>query len=489
MTKLASVFIVLLVLTVIAVGLTVFYENVSGSHHTAIRQQDYEISQRRRTEDNVPYSNKTYVALFDTPGQQGSGLRALSVFQCMLGSIYNHFYIVEPKIQNSHVAGVAKGEGGLNFSSLFDLNAFNLESRKAGYPEMVTMDEFAAHGPKYIIYIQVSFLRNFRKVLWKAERDAKNQSCFQHSNAEKSFNRYRSGVTKAEQDTSKVKSEHCIVRVIQLPAIRPITLSAKVKANTISRTSIYDFIFDEWSPTEVTLVFSAWTNKLYLPVDTPLHGVDCALDYAEYETKIQFQPSERLSQDAKEYEEMFLGGQNKVAVMLRVERTVKNYLKERKPSANSNKPSNLKECFQQVLNSSKTILSTTNTKLKPVVTLDLDKFGTGSYHNLDRTTKELSRKALMDLYDNQWSVNDWQKSFTQVIDRKVDRSYIAALQKTLASRADCLVLMGGGSFQAFAVQEYLDYHRNSKEHCIELVCVMTHDNSEVQKTISFHSGK
>ena len=53
----------------------------------------------------------------------------------------------------------------------------------------------------------------------------------------------------------------------------------------------------------------------------------------------------------------------------------------------------------------------------------------------------------------------------------MDKGYIAALQRVLASRADCLVLVGDGDFQAMDVLDFMQYH-NSKE-CIHVVCDKT----------------
>ena len=233
----------------------------------------------------------------------------------------------------------------------------------------------------------------------------------------------------------------------------------------------------------MTIIFSDWSNKLYMFVDAPLHRIDCARSYAEYEHKSQFQPSAQLSADAKRYEDLFLGGKNRLAIMLRVERTVYNYLNEQSHFTDRTQPQTLNDCFNEVLSSSQAILKDAK-GLKPVVTIDIfNTSGTDTYIHLPESVKELSTKTLMALYNNTWSLKEWSDSFSQVVSRTGDKSYRAALEKTLASRADCLIVMGGGSFQAQAVQEYLDYHRSSGKKCVSLVCVMTESNTEVQKTL------
>ena len=49
--------------------------------------------------------------------------------------------------------------------------------------------------------------------------------------------------------------------------------------------------------------------------------------------------------------------------------------------------------------------------------------------------------------------------------------YIAALQRAIASRADCLVLAGGGNFLKMALYQYLDNHPKRADQCVHFLCV------------------
>ena len=111
------------------------------------------------------------------------------------------------------------------------------------------------------------------------------------------------------------------------------------------------------------------------------------------------------------------------------------------------------------------------------MTLDLGKFGSGSwkqtFSNIGENKMELSIKAkrtLSTLFNNEWSFEEWESSFTQTTNGVDNSGYIAALQRTLASRAECLVLVGGGNFQTIALREYLHQHPDKESRCIHLVC-------------------
>jgi hypothetical protein len=65
----------------------------------------------------------------------------------------------------------------------------------------------------------------------------------------------------------------------------------------------------------------------------------------------------------------------------------------------------------------------------------------------------------------------WENSFAQATDGIVDNGYIAALQRTVASTADCIVLVGGGNFHNMVLQEYMDNHPYPSKQCIYNICV------------------
>lgn len=420
---------------------------------------------------------RTYVVNFLYAGQQGSGARSISALQCFLSSIYKDFYILEPYIKNSRLLTYTDGDDDdwLHFSSLFDFDHFNLVSRSIGYAEMVKLKEFVRFSPKIAIFVRVRALDSIQEVVWDPNATSERIHCLNSTDISRLVQPYQNILSNGQQRLVRLNSSKCIVRVVELQ----ITNVNDWTGTKGPMEDVYDFIFDKWSPQDVTLVFNYWYNKLFVPMSDPLGGVDCLQEYTTGETKVQFQPSKRLIGDAMKYKSMYLGKENKLAVMLRVERIVKFYLKEE-----GNHSKSLKECLQEVVNLSDRY----GGGLRPLVTLDIGRFGSKTIHDFEKDILSLSWETLVSLYHNQWSVRGWENSFVQATGGVTNKGYIAALQRTIASRADCLVLMGGGSFQALAVLDYLTYHRaDSKEKCIHLVCVMTENNIEVQKVIEKYS--
>ena len=68
---------------------------------------------------------------------------------------------------------------------------------------------------------------------------------------------------------------------------------------------------------------------------------------------------------------------------------------------------------------------------------------------------------------------DWEKTF--VVSTASSRhwqspAYIAALQRTIASSSDCLLLFGGGNFQEVALSAYVHNYPNRSAQCVHIVC-------------------
>lgn len=199
----------------------------------------------------------------------------------------------------------------------------------------------------------------------------------------------------------------CIVRVVELWA-----RYWNGKGTTIE--AMNSLIFGEWSPSEVTLVFNYWAFFLYAPLDVPPGTIDCMAANRDANIKVQFRPSKRLLHHAAICQDMFLGGENKLAIMLRVERIVR-------ASEPSEALGTVEKCFSEV-SQLKTQLAGDSS---PLVTLDVGgKYGTDSYRSgRSSAVVNFSRKALSSLYNNKWRERQWEESFVRATG-VTDRGYV-----------------------------------------------------------------
>ena len=390
-----------------------------------------------------------FVAIIEYQGQQGNGRVSLKSFQCMLPSIYKNSYIVEPQITNSYVNMNSYVQDSLYFGSFFDLKYFNTQSRKMAYSEIIKEERFAESSPRHIIFVIAKLGGGVQRVIWKAQDH--NISCLPSKDIQSPHIDYLGNYKNMLHHRMYMKDK-CVVKIIELETFNMLHFKVQWNESIKHKQELHDFIFEKWSPHEVTLVFDFWSFLTHIP------GTMCNL------TEFHLKPSTELMDKARKYEERFLGGRNRLAIMIRVERLALQ--------AHSHKTSTLnfiKECLQKTL-SLRREATGNGTDVIPFVALDVGgDYGSGTFRASNNITS-LARNMLTSLYNGSWTVSEWEESFIQIVDGVTDRGYIAALQRVLASRADCLITTGGGDFQRLARSGYKYYH-NSSSNCVFSVCV------------------
>ena len=343
---------------------TNYTEKTNHTNHSLLN--DHLDAKETGTKANSLSSTPTYIYPVRLAGQQGSGVRSLSGLQCVFGSIYNGFRIVEPYFDDTQLVTrheEAEDSEHIKFSSLFDLEYFNKNSREIGYPEMVGVGEFIHLRPKYTVYIYIREEKSKNAFLWGRKPNSRAINCFDSKDNHTSLD---AGLLTAIQKFNTVsKSQNCIVRIIEL-----MVSVFKGTGNfwTRSGDNVYNLIFGGWTPSNVTVVLTYWYHKFFMPVHLPLHAIDCIEKYKQSSTKTQFWPSKRIIRDAEKYEHVFLHDKNVLGIMLRAERVINVYLPEKKNSS-------LSKCFREVVELKQSHWKDT----KPIVALDTGHFGSKSF--------------------------------------------------------------------------------------------------------------
>ena len=120
---------------------------------------------------------------------------------------------------------------------------------------------------------------------------------------------------------------------------------------------------------------------------------------------------------------------------------------------------------------------------EPYLTLDIGRFGSGIMQKQStvsmfgeslRDVTNLVTDLLVKVYDGRWeSIRQWEDSFLETTGGVHERGYVAMLQRGIAVQSDCLVLMGGGSYQEVAATQYLEAHPGPGQQCLHTVCAAT----------------
>ena len=400
-----------------------------------------------------------YIIANGYSGQQGSGVRALVSLQCWASSFSLPVYIVEPYIAASSLASRLKSKDLTNvmkFSDYFDVDHFNNVSLEEGSPPLISVEHFIERAPRQTIVVRLHKINACRK---------KPHPEFQVLKESNGVGKCCSSVWLHNWQMSEAK--FCVVKVVRIEGCMSLPSATR---------EMYKTIFKGWDPSNVTVVFRFWAanwDKLQNP-DSKAKML--CKDVNGQKLRHKFYPSPKLLNDAKYYTNTYLRGQTKVAVMIRSEQAIRGF-------QTGNRLKQLNLCINKVVDIARNLTSTTSSPNTSNIflTLDVGKYGSNSVESVLRLSKYNLKNKSSDvitsvknivptLYGRNWTFVEWEESFIKAADGIENPGYIASLQRTIASRADCLILMGGGDYQRLALHDYLELHPDTSQQCLQFVC-------------------
>ena len=422
-------------------------------------------------------SGKLHTIVMYLTGQQASGVQALINLQCRAHSLDLPMVILEPVIVQNKFRAMPTLEFGdsgaslvrrdpvVQFHDLFDFENFNKISEDMDYAQLLPRNMFFENAPRKIVFV-VLYDGEMNEVpklikLWP-KHSTPNDSCFDPLTSQL-------GSDPKYQLYQIIKKGFCVVKVFLFRMTHGEPL-------IFTETQLTKYILGGMKVTNFTLVLNVWMPKFVLP---GVKGRDC-IHSGYHSSKGQFQPSKQLLANADYYKERFLKTHSKhLALMIRLEH-VYTFLGRRKSKLGE---WTIEKCLNAAIEEVKYFQSQKSFG-KPFVTLDVGKYGSKSLRSIglqkvENNTRYIN-KLLSTVYDGEWSLEEWENSFTESTGGIVDSSYIAALQRTLASKAECLVLVGGGMFQELAMRKYMESH-DQEDWCIHFVCIKDKIYNELEK--------
>ena len=393
-----------------------------------------------------------YILTMQFAGQQGAGIYALISQQCFVSNLNIHAHIVEPFVINSVLRHTYPSTNDRNnlikFSDMFNIDVFNTASIRSGYGPLVRWEQFLNSGPDRAILVDLlqSGDKKGTDVVWDGY-STQDSPCYKY----KQYPRHR----------KVINSTLCFVRIVRLCCVhsRSLNLSSTPGPETLMTTKELRYgIFGNWKSEQLTVLLKNWQSLWQVPTTCEQHGLNGKI-----------YPSEQVQKHVKKYRDTFLKSNKVVAFVLRFEKLIlRNY--------------NIDVClkkFRQARENLKSIL----TNASVFVAADIGRYQSGSWqqtfsvsvlgHKRGEQIKSRFMHALSDFIGIQWKFDEWDNSFNQVTGGIEDAGYIAALQKSIASAADCLVFLmkGESAFQDLIKQEYFKLHPNVSERCIHYLCM------------------
>ena len=420
--------------------------------------------------------NRGYVATLIYTGQQGSGIRGIVSQQCWIGSVVNEkynlqVYMLEPLLHSTMFVGginVIGGKSALPFGDLYDIEQFNRASVKMGLGQMVTIEDFFQSAPRKVTVLNIVKGVATTKVIWTAQNDSE---CYK----------------KKRLLRSPIDKDLCIIKYIE--TMHPEENPQFRDTDYIFKDHSDHVLFEEWNPLESVLVVSDWRGSWYTPVDTvptntPVseHPSDSSrCKYSDLENvREHLVPSPSLRKNVMMYKKMLLKGTSSpvktVAVMFRLEQLIST---TEAVCHRTVVPDSIEACIERCREEAVEI---TNSLRKqdgfsshPFLTHDIGPYGSSTLQKKIASKKvpsfeffeEGMNRTMQQLYGHAWTLADLEESYSEISENE---GYIAALQRNIASDADCLVLLGGGNFQDLTLHDYIRKHPNVKGRCVHIVC-------------------
>ena len=381
--------------------------------------------------------------------------------------------IVEPFIQDSVLGGLRQDSNKIKFSDIYDLDMFNYISQKEGAPIIIPYSNYIHHAPKKAIFVLMKKTHcNCStipppEVIWEASEGS--DECYPLINETSLL--VNTGNTTVVAPIYNDGHTYCYIRIVR-------AYHMLLSGQTITLDQFKNTIMNGRVLEGIVLVLSLWR--------TPWQVGRC--------NKITLDPqkisdSPHLQEAVERYKRHFkLVDGEYVGVMLRSEHAylmIQTQLRQMKTS-----PYTLEKCLNEVLDQTKHAMTETNT-LSVFVTADIGQFGTNSWndsvhkghkHEIFEITDDV-QKTIDSLYHSTLSFTQWEHSFIDATKGLKDKGYISAIQRVLASRARCLILLGGGSFQRMALTSYL-VHTQPQKLCVHLICMDRTYNKQFNKQIS-----
>ena len=409
----------------VVVLVTVLYGGLFDGKEQKMKRYPQRVHKQRTSSPQVHILVHTY-------GQQlTKAIKNMVFHQCICGSLNTSSLIAEPFTSNSTLylppKFKSKSRVEAHFSQYYDLDFFNTKSVEAGDSPLLNWEHFLESAPRKVVLV-----------------------AFRGSNC---------GV-----EWTKVNHSIWGLEAFNFSVVKTVLLCAE---KVLSLAELWNLI-DIEGQSDVTVLFDTWRSYVKNFVDVQRHCLQHSRDPGVYASRLR--PSQGIFKHAENYRHKFIKSDRVIAIMLRVERFLET------PGRAPNKT--IDSCLQEILALyHKLHREMGETDSGVFVTADVGRFGSGLMQNTtqSRFRKDVSHVTesvavlISELYGGQFSLQTWEDSFTEASEGITERGYIAILQRSIATSADCLVVMGGGSFQEVAADEYIQKHPNTQ--CLHRVCV------------------
>ena len=303
------------------------------------------------------------------------------------------------------------GTSDLPMDSLYDMEFWNKHNRNTEYAPLVNWECFLQNAPRQIILIYL---------------DSVVDKCL--------IKELRTKTELLQSHGFHIVREKCIYRQAG-------------RKNGFSLSEFKSLVLGNYSAQSVTVVFQEWCQHTAGSI-LDMNAVRSPTAIGRY---IPIKPSEAVLQDVQKYTEKYLGGEY-IAILLRIEWVVMN--------VGLSGFARMTSCLYKTLRYFEAVREHFNIS-SVFVGMDIGKYGTSTM-SLRKYTDIIEKHFLGPIYPgSNMTISKWEDTFAEISRTQVP-GYVGLLQKLLAARGKCLLLIGSGSYQSQAFFMYKEFHQRSK---------------------------
>jgi len=362
--------------------------------------------------------------------------------------------VVEPFISYNtlnFIPVVMGTENPMRFSDLYDKQFWNKQSTLRNCAELVEWEDFLRNAPKQVI---LAFVYHGRSPTSSNGLD--NQTITDSDGITGQLTCKNAPITFPEDALDYFKK-------LGFTFVRKACINTR---NPIKVNELSQYILGNYNSNDVTVIFPGWSGIRRNKVN--IQGLSFNGDNT---INIGLLPSKKIVQDSEKYLKKFIpDGGKYFGIMVRTENVYSRSVNSQKFDSNIFFDYML-ECAANLSNS----VFAQHSNWGRTLAIDLGRLGSikflKSSFMKNRKNQEKLYNGFFDvIFSNNWTIDEYEGSFKKYLDID-DPTYIAQIQRTIAARSDCLVMVGGESlFQKAAITFHKSFHPNVSEQCIIYHC-------------------
>jgi len=405
----------------------------------------------KTTRDQGDWSNG-HILVYSSFEEQTNGARNLWQLQMWAKTL--KMKVVEPFAVQSMfgvIGALPNYNQALRFSDYHDIEKWNKMVIDYGGSSLVQWENFLSGAPRKVILLYM-LLRQVPEpiVVSYGEDDVKN---------------YRPGKYEyiPPNDLLWLKQYFNVARVVTF-----IRNGRKDYPMTLEELNSY--VFGEFDPAEVTLVIVNWvgmnTGRWRIQMKTTLESSfinSLRIDFHNPQSSPEISPSRRVLKAYENYVAQYIGNRKYIGIVFRTHCVLRFGIKQADFSVKSEY---LLNCSTQL----KHTLDRVRDKWGIFMAYDLGTFGSDGYFTPeDRRLFPLRDQIFLDVFNGSILMKEREEMLINAAGGISDRGFIAILEKTIATRADCIILLGkSSSFVESSASLYFSLHPSNT--CAVSIC-------------------